>query len=229
MNSSSTTKPSQSRGSMLRFLIPSIIGILLFMVPVSIGGEVTIVVAILAGWFQGAIGPALPYIAAAFMLAAVIGTIAARFVHIPSPFLQTLFNVSVFWMIVRILGFIFAVMVLFSIGPEPVISDVTGGLLLYDLIPVLISVFLFAGLFLPLLLNFGLLEFAGALLTPIMRPLFKLPGRSSIDCAASWMGDGTIGVLLTNQQYEQGYYTNVRPPLSELHSPWSPSHSVLLY
>ncbi|RKD69774.1 nucleoside recognition membrane protein YjiH [Sinobaca qinghaiensis] len=207
MNSSSTTKPSQSRGSMLRFLIPSIIGILLFMVPVSIGGEVTIVVAILAGWFQGAIGPALPYIAAAFMLAAVIGTIAARFVHIPSPFLQTLFNVSVFWMIVRILGLIFAVMVLFSIGPEPVISDVTGGLLLYDLIPVLISVFLFAGLFLPLLLNFGLLEFAGALLTPIMRPLFKLPGRSSIDCAASWMGDGTIGVLLTNQQYEQGYYT----------------------
>lgn len=207
MNYSSPTKPPAARGSMLRFLIPSIIGILLFMVPVSIGGEVTIVVAILANWLQGAIGPALPYIAAAFMLAAVIGTIAIRFVHISSPFLQTLFNVSLFWLIVRVLGFVFAVMVLFSIGPEPIISEFTGGLLLYDLIPVLISVFLFAGLFLPLLLNFGLLEFAGALLTPIMRPLFKLPGRSSIDCAASWMGDGTIGVLLTNQQYEQGHYT----------------------
>ena len=40
-----------------------------------------------------------------------------------------------------------------------------------------------------------------------MRPVFKLPGRSSIDCIASFVGDGTIGVALTNKQYEDGYYT----------------------
>src|SRR5699024_3399992 len=40
-----------------------------------------------------------------------------------------------------------------------------------------------------------------------MRPVFKLPGRSSIDALASWIGDGTIGVLLTSKQYEDGYYT----------------------
>lgn len=40
-----------------------------------------------------------------------------------------------------------------------------------------------------------------------MRPVFRLPGRSSIDCVASWLGDGTIGVLLTSKQYEEGYYT----------------------
>ncbi len=60
---------------------------------------------------------------------------------------------------------------------------------------------------LPLLLDFGLLEFVGSMLTPVMRPLFLLPGRSSIDCMASWLGDGTIGVLLTNKQYEDGYYS----------------------
>ena len=86
-------------------------------------------------------------------------------------------------------------------------SENTGGLLLYSLLPILFSVFLFAGLFLPLLLNFGLLEFFGTLLTKIMRPIFKLPGRSSIDCIASWLGDGTIGVLLTSKQYEDGFYT----------------------
>jgi len=58
-----------------------------------------------------------------------------------------------------------------------------------------------------LLLNFGLLEFFGYSLTKIMRPLFKLPGRSSVDCLASWLGDGTIGVLLTSKQYEEGFYT----------------------
>lgn len=83
----------------------------------------------------------------------------------------------------------------------------TGGLLLYDLLPILFSVFIFAGMLLPLLLDFGLLEFVGALLTKVMRPIFNLPGRSSIDCMASWLGDGTIGVLLTSKQYEEGYYS----------------------
>ena len=40
-----------------------------------------------------------------------------------------------------------------------------------------------------------------------MRPVFNLPGRSAIDCLASWLGDGTIGVLLTSKQYEEGFYT----------------------
>jgi nucleoside recognition membrane protein YjiH len=68
-------------------------------------------------------------------------------------------------------------------------------------------VFIFAGLFMPFLMDFGLLEMTGTLLTRLMRPLFKLPGRASIDCLASWLGDGTIGVLLTNKQYEDGFYT----------------------
>ena len=71
----------------------------------------------------------------------------------------------------------------------------------------LFSVFLFAGLFLPLLMNFGLLELFGTLMRNVMRPLFKLPGSSSIDALASWIGDGTIGVLLTSKQYEEGFYT----------------------
>jgi nucleoside recognition membrane protein YjiH len=60
---------------------------------------------------------------------------------------------------------------------------------------------------LPLLLNFGLLEFFGTLLTKIMRPLFNLPGRSAIDCMASWLGDGSVGILMTSKQYEARFYT----------------------
>lgn len=51
------------------------------------------------------------------------------------------------------------------------------------------------------------MEFIGALVQKFMRPLFTLPGRSSIDCLASWMGAGTVGVLVTTKQYDQGYYT----------------------
>ena len=105
------------------------------------------------------------------------------------------------------LAAVFIVMALYEVGFAPIYSGDTGGLVLYDLLPILFSVFLFAGLFLPLLLNFGLLEFIGTLLSKIMRPVFNLPGRSAIDCIASWLGDGTIGVLLTSKQYEDGFYT----------------------
>ena len=76
-----------------------------------------------------------------------------------------------------------------------------------DLIPILVCVFLLAGLLLALLLNYGLLDFFGALLIRIMRPIFNLPGRSALDCVASWLGDGSIGVLLTSKQYEEGFYS----------------------
>src|SRR5699024_2720224 len=47
----------------------------------------------------------------------------------------------------------------------------------------------------------------GTLMRKIMRPIFTLPGRSSVDSLVSWLGDGTIGVMLTNKQYEDGFYT----------------------
>ena len=121
--------------------------------------------------------------------------------------LNSLFNTTPLWLTSRVIGGIFGVLAAFQIGPEMIISLDTGSFVLHDLLTVLFSIFLFAGLFLPLLLNFGLLEFFGALLTKVMRPLFKLPGRSSIDCITSWLGDGTLGIMLTNKQYEDGFYT----------------------
>src|SRR5690625_5438610 len=70
-------------------------------------------------------------------------------------------------------------MVKFKLGTEAIYSEDTGNLILGDLLHTLFAVFLFAGLFLPLLMDFGLLDFFGTLMTKIMRPLFKLPGRRS--------------------------------------------------
>jgi len=201
----------QSRKNFLIFFLPSLLGIFLFMIPISYKDEITIPIAVLSGWVQDLLGSILPEIMTVIIILTLLGTILAKMIrpeimnrHL---FLKTLFDVPLIWFIARILGAIFAVMVLFQWGPEAIWSENTGGLLLYDLLPVLFAVFLFAGLFLPLLLNFGLLELFGTLFTKIMRPVFKLPGRSSIDCIASWLGDGTIGVLLTSKQYEEGFYT----------------------
>ncbi|MBP1948912.1 YjiH family protein [Virgibacillus litoralis] len=195
----------------LKFIIPSLLGIFLFMTPVGTDGGMTIPIAVLADWIQELLGNQLSAIMMIIITLTAIMTIVARLLgkeaFSKTPFFQQLFHVSTFWVITRVLAAIFAIMVYFRIGPEAIHGPATGQLLLGDLLHVLFAVFLFAGLFLPLLMNYGLLDLFGTLMTKIMRPLFKLPGRGSIDSLASWIGDGTIGVLLTSKQYEEGYYT----------------------
>ncbi|BAC14987.1 hypothetical conserved protein [Oceanobacillus iheyensis HTE831] len=202
---------SYSFSDHLKFIIPSLIGIFFFMVPVTVNGDMTIPIALLANWIQDLLANSLSAIMMVIIIITAISTVIAKFLGEDAfkekPFLKQLFYTSSFWTITRVIAAIIAVMVFFEIGPEAIYNENTGGMLLHSLLHVLFAVFLFAGLLLPLLTNFGLLEFFGTLMTKIMRPLFRLPGRSSIDALASWVGDGTIGVLLTSKQYEQGNYT----------------------
>lgn len=217
MNSLSKTVESSHEKSpfpmmiFLKFIIPSIIGILLFMVPVKANGEITIPVALIANQITTHLETIIPTITVILISLSVLGSIMAVLFKpsfiMESSFLKNLFFVNKFWFIVRVMGMVISILTLTEIGPAWVSSEDTGGLLLYNLVPILFSVFLLAGFLLPLLLNFGLLEFFGALLMKVMRPVFTLPGRSSLDCIASWVGDGTIGVILTTKQYEEGFYT----------------------
>src|SRR5699024_9557231 len=108
-------------------------------------------------------------------------------------------------LLTRTLGFLFVILVVFQIGPEAIWSEDTGTNIL-DLVTTLIAIFLFAGYVLPLLLVFGLLELFGIIMKKIMSPIFTLPGRSCIASLVSRLGDGIVGVMVTNNQYEVGYY-----------------------
>ncbi|MFG6149979.1 YjiH family protein [Halobacillus sp. B23F22_1] len=198
-------------GQLMKFLIPSIIGVLLFLVPVSVDGTVTIGLGILADGLQGAISEYIPLFMTIVLWVSVVGAFVIKVISHPGirnhKFLSSLFDIGVFWIVLRALGAVFATMTLMGIGPEVISSELTGQVVLFDLIPVLMVWFLFASLFMPLLLEFGLMDFIGSVVRKVMQPLFKLPGRSSVDALASWMGSGTVGVLLTTQQYEGGYYS----------------------
>ncbi|SDI41584.1 YjiH family protein [Alteribacillus bidgolensis] len=196
-----------SMRNILQCVIPSLAGIILFMVPIGVEGEITIPVAYLADRLTTLLETAIPFIVVSLLFITTAGAILRPKFLVHTPFLRALFYISPTWVVIRAVGLVYGVLTLFKVGPEMVWSVNTGGLLFYDLIPLLFSIFLFAGLFLPLLLNYGLLEFSGTLLKKVMRPVFTLPGRSSIDCITSWLGDGTIGVLLTSKQYEEGYYS----------------------
>lgn len=193
------------------FLIPSLIGLFLFVTPINQDGTMTIPVAVMAHGLLDMMGNAVFTIIWVLISLSALLTILHRFFKVEllkkNEKLNHLFNITGFWFWVRMTGFVFVNMIYFGIGPEIIIGDVTGGLVMNDLLPILVCVFLLAGVLLALLLNYGLLDFLGALLIKVMRPVFKLPGRSALDCVASWLGDGSIGVLLTSKQYEEGFYS----------------------
>jgi nucleoside recognition membrane protein YjiH len=78
---------------------------------------------------------------------------------------------------------------------------------LYDLATAIVTIFIFASLLLPLLTDFGLMELIGTVFRNVFRKLFRLPGRSCIDAVASWMAAAPVGVLITSQQFDRGFYS----------------------
>ena len=194
-----------------RFLIPSLFGIFLFVTPISQNGNLTIPIAVISNLMLHMIGDhCLTVIWAIISLSAIL-TIVHRIFKLPfikcNRKLDELFSVRGFWFCIRIVGFAFATMIYFGLGPDFIIGGSTGGFVINDLLPTLACVFILGGMLLSLLIDYGLLDFFGAFLIKLMRPIFNLPGRSALNCVASWLGDGSLGVLLTSKQYEEGFYS----------------------
>ena len=196
----------------LLFIIPSLLGVFLFITPIPTSNGIKVPIAILANWLDAIVAPGIQLFVFIIFVIAAVGSIVMHFIPQRGKYtlMDSLFRVHWFWTSMRVLAVIFAGMYIWQIGPESITSDITSGILIAPdggLVTFMFSLFLFAGLLLPLLTNFGLMEFFGSMMVRVMRPLFKVPGRSAIDALASWVGDGTIGVLLTAKQYEEKNYT----------------------
>lgn len=205
-----------NKKSLLNFLIPSIIGIIIFMIPVKFDGEWTIIVKIFADFIAKTIGDYLPALCTIIITISFVMSVLAsfnmKFIK-ENKLLDQTFSVTPVWLVLRILGFTVVWMVVLknklNLGPffDMIVADESATFILNDLLTSLVIIFVIASMLLPLLLDFGLLEFIGAIFTKIMRPVFLIPGRAAVDCITSWIGDGTLGVMLTTNQYESGYYS----------------------
>ncbi|NLY66037.1 MAG: YjiH family protein [Tissierellia bacterium] len=91
-------------------------------------------------------------------------------------------------------------------GPEIIVGSSTGG----TIIPIGVQVFwiiLVSSFCMPFLLNYGIIDFVGSLMEPLMRPIFKLPGRAAVNAIASFVSSSSVGVLITNKLFRRGVYT----------------------
>ena len=189
-----------SRGaSLFKLIVYSLIGIFVFFVPVTIAGKSTI-----------------PLDHAATAVAAYARPVAIAFVCLLilygafAPFVQGKWRentTQAVFSLLRVLGVVLTAMYLFNVGPAALFAP--------DMLPFLFDkLVLSVGLIVPIgalalgfLVGYGLLEFTGVLVQPVMRPIWRTPGWSAIDAVASFVGSYSLALLITDRVFREGKYT----------------------
>ncbi len=203
MNSDSTDileeEDSNHLQNLFRFVFASLFGIFIFFIPVTYNGQETIPLDHIVSLIIGSIPTACAIFTFAII---VIGGIL--------PFVQGTWKkdgVTIAFSLIKLLAIGPVVMVMFNIGPSVLMQpNMLPFLFKKVAIPVGIIVPIGATL-LTFITGYGLLEFIGVLMRPIMRPIWKLPGLATVNAVTSFVGSFAIGILLTNRLYNEGKFT----------------------
>ena len=126
------------------------------------------------------------------------------------PFIRRTWNkdgLTLFFSFAKVVGAVAGTVIYFNVAPAWLTQKDFGPFLFEKLSLPVGLVIPIGSVFLAFLSSFGLMEFTGVFMTPVMRPLFKTPGRSAIDAVASFVGSYSIALLITNGVYRQDKYS----------------------
>lgn len=200
MSDTTLSQNAPSRGTAaLKLIIYSFIGIFFFFVPVTIGGKSTILLDHAATALATQLRPVALTLVCLLIAYGAFG-----------PFVTGAWKKNLtekIFSVLRVLGLVATAMYLAKIGPELLFTP--------DMLPFLFDkLVLSVGLIVPIgalalafLIGYGLLEFTGVIVQPVMRPIWRTPGWSAIDAVASFVGSYSLALLITDRVYKEGKYT----------------------
>ena len=195
----------------MRFLLPSLIGVMLFLVPISHQGNDTILMGVITDLVRAPFEAFALEMVVVVIVISVIGSgyylVARPDWRESRPALHMICHSTPAWFVLRLVGALFGVAVLFQVGPEIVWGEATGVTVFNDIGVTIFFILGIACILLPFLTDYGFLEFVGTLARKPFEALFRLPGRSAIDATASFVAASTVGLLITINQYDRGYYS----------------------
>ena len=196
--------------NVLKFLLFSAFGVLMFLVPIPQGDSFTTLLDFLKTGLKNLFGGSLNYI---LLVLLIISAVVSLIDYFAKPdfirnnhYLKRAFSTTPLYLVSKVFGAIFGIMVILGFGPEVVTSADTGATII-DLCGTLFCIVLAFSFIMPFLTDCGIMEFLGVLANPVVRPLFHVPGRASVDLIASWFGASNAAVILTREQYMRGFYT----------------------
>lgn len=199
-----------TKKTVIRFLAGAAIGIAAFMIPFIYKGSVNTCVGVLTDFVRSLLdGIILEMILVLLTISAsgaVIEYGLEKTGNKAQGSIHDFFKTTPVYLITKVFAAMIAWCYYFSIGPQIMISPLTGGTMI-DLGKTLIAIAVALSYFLPFLTDSGLMEFVGVLARPFVRPLFKVPSDASLDLIASWLGASSAAVILSAEKYKKGYYT----------------------
>ncbi|MGJ0847893.1 YjiH family protein [Tissierella praeacuta] len=92
-------------------------------------------------------------------------------------------------------------------APEMIVGPSTGEMVIPGVVIGVAFIIPVGAFFIPFLTDYGCIDFFGVILEPLMRPLFKTPGKSAVDACASFVGSTTMGIIITSRMYKGNIYT----------------------
>ncbi len=188
-----------ARGAALRFSAFSLVGIGMFFLPISLGGRTSIPL----DHIITALRHQFPTLSTLYALSILLTGSAIS----GQKWWRNRSAGSLLWALLCLMGLVAGILRVLKLGPGWLITPEMLPFL-YDKLSIPVGLIVPIGaVFLAFLVDYGLLEFFGVLLEPLMRPLFHTPGRSAIDALASFVGSYSIGLLITNRVYLAGRYT----------------------
>ena len=187
-----TEKKSNRTAAAAKFILCSALGIFMFFISVTYNGKSTIPLDHLTTIIRGLLGDYQKYVVLAVI---AVGAIM--------PFVKKTWNKSaqnIVFSVFKVIGLICAIMYVFGLGPAELHENP-------DLFPFLFKTlccslcFLIpiGAVFLSFLTDYGLMEFVAVFLQPVMRKVWKTPGRSAIDAVASFVGSYSLALLITGR------------------------------
>ena len=191
----------------LKLFIFSTIGIFMFFIPffpIGVGGQAFLVygVNIVKSFLQ----PILSYIVLFAIYSLIAFSVYAKLSKRDSTIKKLYGSVKCYSIVLYFIGAILGTMIHLQIGPASLLTKDIGGLGMGLAKTVVITITV-AGMMVPFIAEFGLLEFVGTLIEPLMRPIFKVPGYASIDAVTSFVANPTVGIFFTNKLYNTKKYT----------------------
>lgn len=191
-----------TKKDIIRFAVLSIIGVLLYFIPMGGSG---VLVVILVGMIKGALGDGLKYLVL-LMLTALIATIFGAKILKNEYCVRLHEGDKNSKLIHYVVAFLIVLAVWFQLPPAVIFSNEDiGGQILGMAGTVMLTVSV-CGWFVVFILKSGIVEFTGTMLEPLMRPLFKLPGAAAVNCLSSYVVSAAVGVYMTDQYYVNKTY-----------------------
>ncbi len=191
-------KVNYSSSDITKFVLFAAFGIFMFFIPISVGEKSSIPIDHIVTLVKKIPNYGPIYAGTIVVIGAVL------------PFIRKTWNkttTDTIFSLINLLGIPFVIMAILNKGPEFLMAKDVIPFIYNSIVVTVTTVVPIGSVFLAFLVNFGLMEFVGVFMQPVMKPLWKTPGRSAIDAVASFVGSYSLALLITDKVYQDGKYT----------------------